>query len=96
MFGCAETALVEEENPRAKFGTNPKIKGKIHPGTRQCGGNCAVGRDPSIILRRHLLRHLRLSIESLLGLRRIARYTDVTDMVSVEGLLLGCLVLFRF
>jgi hypothetical protein len=31
MFGCAETALVEEENPRAKFGTNPKIKEKYIP-----------------------------------------------------------------
>ena len=28
MFGCAETALVEEENPRAKFGTNPNPKSR--------------------------------------------------------------------
>jgi hypothetical protein len=28
MFGCEETALVEEENPRTKFGTNPNPKSR--------------------------------------------------------------------
>ncbi len=43
MFGCEETALVEEENPRTKFGTNPNPKSrKAYPGTANVAVLCGT------------------------------------------------------